>query len=148
MEKWFRKEFGDGLVKTAVGFMGGKAKNPTYEQVCSGKTGHAEVLQVEYNKDKVKYEDLLKFFWRMHDPTTLNRQGNDMGTQYRSAVFYHNEEQQRLAQKVKEEIQKDRYKQPVVTEIAPASDFYKAEEYHQLYLDKNPSGYCNHKLRW
>jgi len=149
VEKFFRKEFKDGLKETAVGYMGGNKKNPSYEDVCSGKTGHAEVLYLEYDPKVVNYRDLLLFFWKIHDPTTLNRQGNDVGTQYRSTVFYYTEEQKKLAQEVKEEVQKTRYpKNPIVTEIAAATEFYKGEDYHQLYLEKNPYGYCNHRPRW
>eukprot|EP01121_Diplochlamys_sp_Union-15-3_P014465 TRINITY_DN4606_c0_g1_i1.p1 TRINITY_DN4606_c0_g1~~TRINITY_DN4606_c0_g1_i1.p1 ORF type:complete len:137 (+),score=26.79 TRINITY_DN4606_c0_g1_i1:27-413(+) len=127
--------------------MGGKSKNPSYQDVCTGKTGHAEVLHLEYKGDKLKYRDLLLFFFKMHDPTTLNRQGNDRGTQYRSVVFYYDEEQKKEAEKVKAEIQ-SKFSNPVVTTLEPATEFYDAEEYHQNYLEKNPGGYCNHKLNW
>jgi peptide-methionine (S)-S-oxide reductase len=127
--------------------MGGTTKNPTYEQVCNGNTGHAEVLYLEYYPDKVNVEDLIEYFFRMHDPTTLNRQGNDRGTQYRSAVFYYTEEQKQKALQVKDEVQK-KIQGQIATEITPASEFYVGEDYHQGYLDKNPNGYCNHKLRW
>jgi methionine-S-sulfoxide reductase len=148
MEKWFRKEFPD-LLETKVGYLGGTTKNPSYEDVCTGRTGHAEVLQVLYDPAKTRYRDLLTFFFRIHDPTTLNRQGGDIGTQYRSAIFYHNEEQAREAKEVKEEMQKSgKFSAPIVTEISAASDFYPAESYHQGYLDKNPGGYCNHRPRW
>jgi peptide-methionine (S)-S-oxide reductase len=112
-----------------------------------GSTGHAEALEIEYDPNYVKYEDLLELFWRIHDPTTINRQGNDRGTQYRSAVFYHNEEQKQAAYSVKEKVQ-SHFKSPIVTEIVPACTFYNAEEYHQKYLDKNPGGYCNHRYQW
>jgi len=148
MEKFFKKEFKSGLSTSAVGFMGGNKKNPSYEEVCSGKTGHAEVLFVEYDDKKVNYKDLVIFFFRMHDPTTLNRQGNDVGTQYRSAIFYYNDEQKNIANEVKAELQKTKFKDPIMTDISPATDFYIAEDYHQAYLDKNPYGYCNHKMRW
>jgi len=149
MEKWFTKQFGDKLVSTKVGYIGGKLKNPSYEDVCSGKTGHAEAIEIEFDAEKLKYDDLLNFFWRIHDPTTLNRQGNDKGTQYRSAIFYYNEEQHEAAKKSMAEMGKSgRFNAPISTTIEPASEFYKAEDYHQGYLDKNPGGYCNHKPRW
>jgi peptide-methionine (S)-S-oxide reductase len=146
-EKWFRKQFGQALKTTAVGYMGGTTKNPNYEQVCTGRTGHAEVLYLEYDPSKVKYDELVQFFFRMHDPTTKDRQGNDKGTQYRSVIFYYTPEQKEIAERVTHEIQA-RFKDPIVTTIEPASEFYKAEEYHQQYLEKNPQGYCNHYLRW
>lgn len=127
--------------------MGGDYENPTYKLVCTGKTGHAEVLDMEFDKSKTNFADLCVYFWRMHDPTTPNRQGNDVGTQYRSAVFYHTEEQREIAERVKQEVQ-EKYTSPIVTEIVPASKFWTAEEYHQKYLFNNPDGYCNHKLRW
>jgi len=148
MEKWFCKQFPE-LLSTAVGYLGGASANPTYKEVCRGDTGHAEVLQVEYDPDKTKYRDLLIFFWRVHDPTTLNRQGNDQGSQYRSAVFYHSDEQQKEATEVMAELQESgKFKAPIVTEITAATEFYRAEDYHQQYLEANPGGYCNHKLRW
>ncbi|KAF8817823.1 peptide methionine sulfoxide reductase [Cardiosporidium cionae] len=149
MEKWFRKEFGTSLKSTAVGYVGGSAKNTTYEQVCSGKTGHAEALQVVFDPDLTHYEDLLRYFWRIHDATTLNRQGNDRGTQYRSAVFAHSNEQKLIAEKILDEAQSTT-KGKIVTEIVevPADSFIRAEEYHQQYLEKNPFGYCNHKPRY
>lgn len=117
------------VIKTVVGYTGGHLPNPSYEQVCSGRTGHAEAVQVHYNPEQVSYSDLLGIFWKCHDPTQLNRQGPDIGTQYRSAIFYHNEEQKKLAETSK----------PfgAVTFIEPASQFYPAEEYHQQYLRKN-----------
>jgi len=147
MEKWFRKQFPQ-LLTTAVGYMGGSLKNPTYKQVCSGDTGHAEVLYLEYDPAKTKYRDLLSFFWRVHDPTTPNRQGNDVGTQYRSAVFFYTPEQEAEARQVKTELEEAGKWKNIVTEIAPASQFYRGEDYHQLYLDNNPNGYCNHRPRW
>ena len=146
MEKYFRKQF--DLVSTAVGYMGGTKENPTYRDVCTGTTGHAEVLRVEYEPAKVNYADLVEFFFRVHDPTTLNQQGNDVGTQYRSVIFYTTPEQARIAHEVKDRIQATKIKGKIVTEITPASNFFRAEDYHQLYLEKNPGGYCNHRLRW
>lgn len=126
-----------GVVLTTVGYSGGTFENPTYKDVCSGKTGHAEVVQVEYDPTKVSYEDLLDVFWRIHDPTTLNRQGPDVGTQYRSAIFFHTPEQEAAAIVSKEKLQKSgHFTRPIVTEIAPASEFYRAEDYHQRYLEK------------
>jgi len=148
-QKFFNKQFKDGIVKSAVGYLGGTTKNPSYKDVCTGKTGHAEVLQLQFDANKVNYADLVRFFYRMHDPTTLNRQGNDAGTQYRSAVFYHSPEQKTIAEQVKEEMEKSgKFKSKITTEIAPASEFYVAEDYHQDYLEANPTGYCNHYLRW
>lgn len=136
VEARFRKV--KGVINAIVGYTGGKTKNPTYKDVCTDKTGHAEVVQVTYDPSIVSYEDLLEVFWNIHNPTTLNRQGWDIGTQYRSVVFYHNKEQKEKALKLKEKLNKSgRYKKPIVTEITPASEFYKAEEYHQRYYEKN-----------
>jgi len=146
-DKFFRAKF--LLTSCYTGYLGGTAQRPTYEQVCTGRTGHAEVIQLEYEESKVSYRDICTFFFSMHDPTTLNRQGNDVGTQYRSVIFYHDEDQKVIAEEVKKEIQKLHYPtQTVVTEIAPATTFWKAEDYHQQYLDKNPGGYCNHRIRF
>ncbi|TMC91676.1 MAG: peptide-methionine (S)-S-oxide reductase MsrA [Chloroflexi bacterium] len=132
-----------GVVSTAVGYEGGTMKNPTYRDVCTDRTGHAEVVEVEYDPEKVSYEDLLKVFWANHDPTTLNRQGPDVGTQYRSAIFYHTPEQQAVALASKEKLEKSgRYRRPIVTEIVPASSFYRAEDYHQQYLEKRGLSSC------
>lgn len=126
-----------GVLSTTVGYLGGSFKNPTYKDVCSGKTGHAEVVEVEYDPTKVSYEELLGVFWNSHDPTTLNRQGPDVGTQYRSAVFFHSPEQEAAAIASKEKLQScGRYRKPIVTDITPASQFYRAEDYHQQYLEK------------
>ena len=128
----------EGVLETVVGYSGGKMENPTYKDVCTDKTGHAEVVRVTYDPSIVSYEELLEYFWDMHNPTTLNRQGWDVGTQYRSAVFYHNEEQKEAAMKLKEKLDKSgKYKNPIVTEIVPAGKFYRAEEYHQKYHEKN-----------
>lgn len=136
VEARFRKV--KGVIDTVVGYTGGTTKNPTYKDVCTNKTGHAEVVQVTYDPSIVSYEELLEYFWDMHNPTTLNRQGWDIGTQYRSAVFYHDEEQREKALKFKEKLDKlGKYKKPIVTEIVPISEFYRAEEYHQRYNEKN-----------
>ena len=134
----------EGVKSTAVGYLGGTLKNPTYKEVCSGKTGHAEVVQVEFDPALVSYETLLKVFWENHDPTTLNRQGPDKGSQYRSAIFYHDAEQKVIAAESKEKIQAQ-YKNPIVTEISPASTFYIAEDYHQQYLEKRGLSKCGIK---
>ena len=132
----------EGIMSTAVGYSGGSLKDPTYEDVCSGKTGHAEVVEVEYDPSEVSYADLLDVFWELHDPTTLNRQGPDIGTQYRSAVFFHNPEQEFTAIASKERLQDSgRCKNEIITEITPASKFYRAEEYHQRYLEKRTLAY-------
>ena len=132
-----------GVVSTTVGYTGGNHKNPTYEDVCSDKTGHAEAVQVEYDSSKVSYEDLLKIFWENHDPTTLNRQGPDVGTQYRSAIFYHTPQQKAAAAASKEQLEKRGvFKRPIVTQILPAADFYRAEDYHQQYLEKRGLSHC------
>ena len=121
-----------GVVSTAVGYLGGTLPNPTYRDVCSGRTGHAEVVEVEYDPSRVTYDDLLAVFWENHDPTTLNRQGPDVGTQYRSAVFFHTPEQEEAARASKEQRERSgKYRRPIVTEITPATTFYRAEEYHQ-----------------
>ncbi len=125
-----------GVTSTTVGYMGGKTKNPTYEQVCTDKTGHVEVVQIIYDPLIVSYEKLLEIFWSIHDPTQLNRQGLDIGTQYRSVIFYHSEEQKQIAEKSKQK-QLLRHKKEITTEITPAKEFYPAEEYHQKYLEKN-----------
>jgi peptide-methionine (S)-S-oxide reductase len=131
-----------GVVSTAVGYSGGHFPDPTYKDVCSGKTGHAEVVQVEYEPSQVSYDDLLKVFWDNHDPTTLNRQGPDVGAQYRSAIFFHNPEQESAAKASKEKMQTG-YKNKIVTEITPASEFYRAEDYHQQYLEKRGLAHCS-----
>jgi peptide-methionine (S)-S-oxide reductase len=134
----------EGVIKVESGYSGGQIKNPTYREVCSGLTGHAEVIQITYDKSKIQYKDLLEVFWKTHDPTTLNRQGNDSGTQYRSVIFYHNNEQKELAEKYKAELNKSgAWEDPVITEISPYTAFYKAEDYHQNYFNQNGSEpYC------
>lgn len=132
-----------GVASTCVGYAGGWFENPTYRDVCSDNTGHAEVVQVEYDPSRVSYEELLTVFWENHDPTTLGRQGPDVGTQYRSAIFCHTEEQKAAALASREKFQKSgRYRNPIVTEIKPASEFYRAEEYHQQYLEKRGLSKC------
>jgi len=135
----------DGVEKVVSGYMGGKVKNPTYKDVCTGQTGHAEVIQLTYNPKEVSYDELLEIFWKTHDPTTLNRQGADVGTQYRSAIFYHNDDQKQLAEKYKKKLaEAEVFDQPIVTEITPASVFYKAEDYHQNYYNLNGDApYCS-----
>ena len=133
-----------GVISTSVGYTGGSLKNPTYEDVCSGRTGHAEAVEVIYDPAKISYEQLLQVFWENHDPTTLNRQGPDVGTQYRSAIFYHTPEQQAAALAAKEKLQTSgRYKRPIVTEIVAASPYYLAEDYHQQYLEKRGLASCH-----
>ena len=132
-----------GVLSTSVGYMGGTLKNPTYQDVCTDRTGHAEVVEVEYDPFKVSYDELLKVFWANHDPTTLNRQGPDIGTQYRSVIFFHTPQQEAAAKASKEKLQASgKYKRPVVTEIVPAADFWRAEEYHQQYLEKRGLAHC------
>ena len=140
VEAAFRKVL--GVVDVAVGYMGGSLENPTYEDVCSDATGHAEVVEVLYDPEKVSYEELLKMFWSIHDPTQVNMQGPDVGTQYRSVIFYHTEEQKGKAEKSKVELDASRkLKKPVATAIEPALAFWRAEEYHQRYAEKHP-GVC------
>jgi len=133
-----------GVVSTAAGYAGGSLPDPTYEDVCTDRTGHAEVVEVEYDPARVSYENLLKVFWENHDPTTPNRQGPDVGTQYRSVVFFHDPEQEKAAAKSKEELEKSgRFKRQIVTQIVPAAPFYRAEEYHQRYLEKRGLAHCH-----
>jgi peptide-methionine (S)-S-oxide reductase len=133
-----------GVTGTSVGYIGGTLSEPTYHDVCSGRTGHAEAVQVEYDPSQVSYEDLLRVFWENHDPTTLNRQGPDVGTQYRSAIFFHTPEQEAAAKASKEALAKSgRFKRPIVTEIQPAPEFWQAEDYHQQYLEKRGQAHCH-----
>lgn len=134
-----------GVKKVESGYTGGSIKNPSYKEVCTGRTGHAEVAQVTYNPEVISFKELLEVFWQTHDPTTLNRQGNDVGTQYRSAVFYHNDEQKRIAEHYKQELdQSGAFNNPIVTEIAPLGDYYVAEDYHQNYYKYNSDQpYCS-----
>ena len=127
-----------GVTSTAVGYTGGHLENPTYEDVCTDKTGHAEAVQVVYDPNQVSFDDLLKIFWENHDPTTPNRQGPDIGIQYRSAIFFHDSEQEKTAIQSKEKLQKsNRFNRDIVTQIIPAKTFYRAEAYHQRYFEKN-----------
>jgi peptide-methionine (S)-S-oxide reductase len=133
-----------GVISTSVGYLGGTLKNPTYRDVCTGRTGHAEVVQVTYDPSRVTYDDLLTVFWENHDPTTLNRQGPDVGPQYRSAIFYHDEAQKQAAIASKDEREKaGHFRRPIVTEITPATDYYEAEDYHQQYLEKRGLSSCH-----
>jgi peptide-methionine (S)-S-oxide reductase len=133
-----------GVVDTAVGYMGGSLPNPTYQDVCTDLTGHAEVVQIEFDESRVSYEQLLDVFWRIHDPTSLNRQGPDVGTQYRSVIFFHTPEQERAARESVRRLESSgRYSKPIVTEIAPAQTFWRAEEYHQRYLEKRGLKHCH-----
>ncbi|NBX77414.1 MAG: peptide-methionine (S)-S-oxide reductase [Proteobacteria bacterium] len=137
-----------GVLETTVGYTGGTTSGPTYEDVKTGTTGHAESVQIVFDPKKINYEKILLFFFKMHDPTTKNRQGNDLGSQYRSAIFYHSPEQRKTAEEVKLRVDRSgKWKKPVVTEIVPAKPFYPAENYHQKYLQKNPGGYTCHFLR-
>lgn len=134
----------DGVISVTPGYSGGRIANPTYREVCSGLTGHAEVAQIIFDPQKLSYRELLQIFWEMHDPTSLNRQGADHGTQYRSVIFYHNEQQKHEAERQKELLGKSEiYNDPIVTEISPAAKFYKAEDYHNDYYENNKSApYC------
>ena len=136
VEDLFRKT--KGVTSTNAGYTGGNLTNPTYEEVCTDKTGHAEAVEVEYDPNEISYEELLDIFWNNHDPTTLNRQGPDVGIQYRSSIFFHNESQKQTAQNSKEKLNSSgKFSKPIVTEIVPSPEFYKAEEYHQKYFQKH-----------
>lgn len=142
VEDRFRKI--PGVVDVTVGYMGGHTTHPSYREVCTGQTGHAETVQVRFDPEKVSYETLLEDFFGMHNPTTLNRQGPDRGTQYRSVVFFHDEAQERAAlRKIAQLEQSGRWGDPIVTEVAPAGEFWRAEEYHQRYLEKNRGAHCS-----
>ena len=142
VEETFRRT--RGVVATEVGYVGGQAPNPTYEQVCSGRTGHAEAVEVTFDPTIVNYEALLDIFWENHDPTTLNRQGPDVGEQYRSAIFFHSPEQEAVAKSSKASLEESgRFRRPIVTQITPASTFWRAEEYHQQYLAKRGISSCH-----
>ncbi len=132
-----------GVLSTEVGYMGGKFKNPNYEDVCRDDTGHAEVVKIEFDPSKINYEELLETFWKNHNPTTLNRQGPDVGTQYRSVIFYYSKEQKNKAISSKENYQKKLGDRKIVTQIVPAEEFYRAEEYHQKYLEKHGKKFCH-----
>jgi peptide-methionine (S)-S-oxide reductase len=140
----------DGVISAESGYIGGKTNNPTYKEVSNGNTGHAEALEIKYDPSKITFDELLAVFWETHDPTTLNRQGADVGTQYRSGIFYHNEEQKQKAEKYKAELDKSgAFDKPIVTEITAASKFYPAEDYHQQYfeLNENSNPYCKIVIR-
>jgi peptide methionine sulfoxide reductase msrA/msrB len=146
MEEIIRKI--PGVLETKVGYTGGTVPNPTYKLICTGITGHAEAVQIHFDPARISYEEVLGYFFRMHDPTTLNRQHNDRGTQYRSAIFYHSDEQKAVAERVKARVDKSgKWPKPIVTEITKASEWWQAEDYHQKYLVKNPGGYNCHVLR-
>ena len=146
MEEILRKI--PGVISTRVGYTGGTTSQPTYPEVHAGDTGHAEAVEVVFDPTKISYEELLGYFFRMHDPTTLNRQGNDVGTSYRSAIFYHSDEQRQTAERVKARVDKSgKWPAPIVTEIVAAGEFWPAEDDHQKYLMKNPGGYTCHYLR-
>ena len=133
-----------GVTSTSVGYTGGTLDKPSYEDVCNGRTGHAEAVEVDYDPERVSYEDLLEVFWNNHDPTTLNRQGPDVGAQYRSAIFFHSPEQEAAARASKEELgQSGRFRSAIVTQIVPAKTFWRAEEYHQQYLEKRGLAHCS-----
>lgn len=139
----------NGVESVVSGYSGGKVKNPSYREICTGLTGHAEVIQVKFNPKVISFEEILEVFWNTHDPTTLNKQGADEGTQYRSAVFYHSEEQKKIADQYQSQLDKSgAYKNRIVTEITPFSVFYPAEDYHQNYYSLNPNqGYCQYVIR-
>jgi peptide-methionine (S)-S-oxide reductase len=140
----------DGVISATSGYTGGQTENPTYKQVCGGQTGHAECLQIIFDPSKISFDELLEVFWKTHDPTTLNQQGGDVGTQYRSGIFYHTEEQKTIAEKYKMELDKSgAYNNPIVTEITPFAIFYPAENYHQQYFENNENNnpYCKIVIR-
>ncbi len=139
----------EGIESVVSGYSGGHIKNPAYREVCSGRTGHAEVVQITYDPAVISYDELLEIFWKTHDPTTLNRQGADVGTQYRSVVYYHDEEQKQLAEAYKQKLNESgAFTNPIVTEISPLDTFYPAEDYHQNYYKNNPEqGYCSFVIR-
>jgi len=135
-----------GIESVLPGYSGGSVENPSYDQVCGGNTGHAESIQIKFDPNIISFEKILDIFWHTHDPTTLNRQGNDVGTQYRSAIFYHNEKQKEIAERSRNNVEKEKYyKDPIVTEITPFKNFYVAEQYHKDYFDDNQGEpYCNY----
>lgn len=135
-----------GVINTEVGYTGGTKERPRYEDVKTGRTGHAESIEIEFDPAKISYDEILDYFFRLHDPTTMNQQGNDVGSQYRSAIFYHDEKQREAAERVKERAQA-KWERPIVTQIVPASTFWVAEDYHQDYLQRQPWGYTCHYVR-
>lgn len=134
-----------GVKSTRVGYTGGNLTNPTYEDVCTDRTGHAEAIQLKYDPKEISFKELLELFWSLHNPTTINRQGPDIGTQYRSSIFFHTPEQEKIARRVKQELDGSKFQNKIVTEIVPASIFYPAEEYHQKYYQKIGGGSCHKK---
>jgi methionine-S-sulfoxide reductase len=137
-----------GVVETDVGYSGGSIDNPSYEIVKTGKSGHAEAIQIKFDPKKISFEEILLFFFKIHDPTTLNRQGNDVGSQYRSAIFYHSDDQRKIAEQVKARVDASKkWNKPVVTEILPFQAFHRAEDFHQDYLQRTPNGYTCHFIR-
>jgi peptide-methionine (S)-S-oxide reductase len=139
----------EGVLTVKSGYSGGTVKNPSYKEVCNGTTGHAEVIQLTYDKRKISFDELLEVFWKTHDPTTMNRQGNDIGTQYRSAVFYHTREQKEKAEGYKKKLNEAKaYPNPIITEIVPFTNYYPAEDYHQNYFNQNGGqGYCQYVIQ-
>ena len=139
----------NGVTEVTPGYTGGKTENPTYEEVCSGNTGHAEVARIVFDDELISYEELLELFWFLHDPTQLNRQGGDIGTQYRSVIYYHDDLQKAISEKFKNKLQLEKvWENPIVTEISPISKFYSAEEYHKDYFNRNPQNqYCTFVVR-
>jgi peptide-methionine (S)-S-oxide reductase len=134
----------DGVVDAQVGYIGGTKENPTYREVCTGQTGHAEALEITFDPEVISYKELVALFWRVHDPTQVNRQGPDRGTQYRSAIFFHSPEQKEIAEKSKAALDASgKWKRPIATEIVPATTFWRAEEYHQRYFEKNGGPVCH-----
>lgn len=137
-----------GVIKTQVGYTGGETQNPVYDTVKTGSTGHAEAIEIEFDSHKITYEEILEFFFIMHNPTTLNQQGNDKGSQYRSEIFYHSEEQKEQAYKVIQKVESSKkWGNPIVTKVTSVGQFYSAESFHQDYLQKNPGGYTCHYIR-
>lgn len=142
VEETFRQT--PGVLETTVGYTGGRLDHPTYEQVCSDRTGHAEAVEIRFDPSRISYSQLLEMFWKLHDPTTLNRQGPDVGSQYRSAVFYHDDQQREQAEAMKRRLDESgAFPRPIVTEVAPASTFWPAEDYHQQYVHKRGGGSCH-----
>ena len=138
-----------GVSKVVSGYMGGHKENPSYDDICGGNTGHAEIIRIDYDPEQISFEDLLLVFFKTHDPTTLNRQGNDVGTQYRSVIFYENQEQKIAAEKMIDDLEKEMvFDKPIFTEVSPISKFYEAEDYHQNYYNNNPDkGYCAYVIQ-
>ena len=134
----------DGIVDTQVGYIGGETENPTYKEVCTGRTGHAEAIELSFDPEVITYQQLVELFWRVHNPTQMNRQGPDRGTQYRSAIFYHSDEQRQIATRSRDKLDaSNAYRKPIATEITPTSTFYRAEEYHQRYFEKTGNPACH-----